>query len=737
MGSDAPQSSPGPLVLRIKLRYPSVDSFVEKFAINTGRSGIFLATRGLQPVGTELRFELRLIDDQVVLAGVGRVAAVYEPRDDDPDAPYGMAIEFMRATRESRDLVLRMLEHRRQLGLGEPALPGPEERAAPAGEGGQGEAERAPAREVRRPRQLGAERPRMPRTSVLELVAQLEATPSGIADVVPTLEGLSDEPVDLSRALSRARAIAGDASEEDLAALALGTELPRSVAAPAAAPSAAEPPAPSRSTSTVASREASRSRLSVLTPRRSMESLLSPPPPQEAAPEASLEAAAQAAPEVVTTTEPPPAPEPPHRPSSPAMVARAPAASPSTASPVTPSSGMPALSPSLQHLPPPHRGAPSTLAATAAIRAEAARSHDAPPSPPAAPAVSSAPNAPVSPNASSPAGASPSHDDTSPDAEPEPRRRRVSRPERLTRPPGVFAKKSAERSPDPRVEAEPAPAQAAQAAAYTAGYALETIAEPAPASDPSLDVVIVDALDDHGGVQQTTVPAFERVLAELEDMSTGSMPLPATQAAPPRPSSSAPPVDPLDQLALDDLDDAEPSGGRGHLRHAPPWHATVDETMPTEPVDLEDTGFEILAETDLGPNEPHERTLDGHRAYETAIPRTRTVPPTGHDDGHHEPTTARSALAAAVSRPTWTRSKALDAAELTPPPTSEISPPTIPGRVPTKEIDLESALDALDIEAEAPVAPLLPREPEPATDPRANLGADGEEEFPIELEFDD
>ena len=73
MGSDAPPASPGPVTLRVKLRYADLSSFIEKFAVNVGRVGMFLPTRALQPVGTELRFELRLLDDQVALAGMGRV----------------------------------------------------------------------------------------------------------------------------------------------------------------------------------------------------------------------------------------------------------------------------------------------------------------------------------------------------------------------------------------------------------------------------------------------------------------------------------------------------------------------------------------------------------------------------------------------------------------------------------------------------------------------------------------
>ena len=44
MGSDEP-AKPGPVVLRIKLRYEDVDTMVHRFAPNVGKSGLFLPTR--------------------------------------------------------------------------------------------------------------------------------------------------------------------------------------------------------------------------------------------------------------------------------------------------------------------------------------------------------------------------------------------------------------------------------------------------------------------------------------------------------------------------------------------------------------------------------------------------------------------------------------------------------------------------------------------------------------------
>jgi hypothetical protein len=42
----------GPVVLRIKLRYDDVDALVQRFAPNVGKSGLFLPTKSIQPIGT-------------------------------------------------------------------------------------------------------------------------------------------------------------------------------------------------------------------------------------------------------------------------------------------------------------------------------------------------------------------------------------------------------------------------------------------------------------------------------------------------------------------------------------------------------------------------------------------------------------------------------------------------------------------------------------------------------------
>ncbi len=110
-----------PVALRIKLRYREVDTFVSKFATNISATGIFISSRKPKSAGTQLRFELRLADDSVVIAGRGRVSWVLKYDKSHPKSPHGMGIEFTSLSKGSRELVEKIVERRAKQGLGEDA----------------------------------------------------------------------------------------------------------------------------------------------------------------------------------------------------------------------------------------------------------------------------------------------------------------------------------------------------------------------------------------------------------------------------------------------------------------------------------------------------------------------------------------------------------------------------------------------------------------------------------------
>ena len=268
----APDDSSGarpaaPIVLRIKLRYDDVEAMVARFATNVGKSGLFLPTKSLQPIGAEIKFELRLSDDTPVLVGLGRVKAAAAPDPSQPRATFGMAIELMRVTPQSRALILRMLDRRRVLGLPELGLPMPADIDAARRLEAVGAATRdpasgpvpiapsapsapsmsdAPVAPIEAPpgealltaprRQTGPmaaakvsavvplapELPRRKRLAISEIIDSASGPVASVSVVTPGL----DDTVDLAAAILRARTLAGDGLDAELAALSEGDAAP-------------------------------------------------------------------------------------------------------------------------------------------------------------------------------------------------------------------------------------------------------------------------------------------------------------------------------------------------------------------------------------------------------------------------------------------------------------------------------------------------------------------------------
>jgi hypothetical protein len=237
-----PKTAP-PIVLRIKLRYDDVEAMVQRFAANVGKSGLFLPTRSLQPVGAELKFELRLADDTPALVGFGRVKEATAPDPNRPKAAFGMAIELSRVTQQSRGLILQMLERRRALGLPELILPTAADIDA-ARQDAPGEPVPEPSEALltapRRPTgpivvartspvpALVAEAPRKKRIPLSELIESASGPVAQLA--VPGL----DDDIDVAAAIARARALAEGSVDSDLEALAEAAATPIEISVEAA-----------------------------------------------------------------------------------------------------------------------------------------------------------------------------------------------------------------------------------------------------------------------------------------------------------------------------------------------------------------------------------------------------------------------------------------------------------------------------------------------------------------------
>jgi len=112
--------------VRIRLRYTDVDTFVDKFAPNVTRGGVFLASRAIQPVGSVIPFEVQLVSGEVVLSGRGKVSWVKEFNPAEPGRPYGMGVQFLSIDPASRPVLARILRAKEASGPHDRRVTGPQ-----------------------------------------------------------------------------------------------------------------------------------------------------------------------------------------------------------------------------------------------------------------------------------------------------------------------------------------------------------------------------------------------------------------------------------------------------------------------------------------------------------------------------------------------------------------------------------------------------------------------------------
>lgn len=103
------KSDPLSDVFRVRLRYQDVDTFVQKYAPNVSRGGLFLASRHPRAVGDVFRFDVTLGDGSTVLSGEGRVTWVKQFDPEAPTKPHGMGVQFVKVDRGSRPILDRIL----------------------------------------------------------------------------------------------------------------------------------------------------------------------------------------------------------------------------------------------------------------------------------------------------------------------------------------------------------------------------------------------------------------------------------------------------------------------------------------------------------------------------------------------------------------------------------------------------------------------------------------------------
>src|SRR5450432_4261382 len=107
------RKDPRAKVLTMTVRYKSatVDEFIEHHSHDVSRGGIFIKTPSPFPPGTLLKFEIRIQDEQSVLAGVGRVVWKREPAEaGGGESPAGMGVKFIKIDDKSKALISRLVD---------------------------------------------------------------------------------------------------------------------------------------------------------------------------------------------------------------------------------------------------------------------------------------------------------------------------------------------------------------------------------------------------------------------------------------------------------------------------------------------------------------------------------------------------------------------------------------------------------------------------------------------------
>jgi uncharacterized protein (TIGR02266 family) len=115
MSEPTPTAPRGPTNLRIKFRSASLEQFIERYAVDVSRGGIFIRTREPLPVDTRLRLEFQLQDATPLLAGEGTVVWIREHDPTRENVTPGMGVRFDRLTPETQPTLEKILAEKTRL----------------------------------------------------------------------------------------------------------------------------------------------------------------------------------------------------------------------------------------------------------------------------------------------------------------------------------------------------------------------------------------------------------------------------------------------------------------------------------------------------------------------------------------------------------------------------------------------------------------------------------------------
>ncbi len=104
-----------PFQADVVVEFDRFSGFLAETSANLSLGGMFLTTRYLKPVGSELQFEVRLKDAAPLIRGRG-VVAWTRWQDQGPRRPAGMGVRFVELDADSRELIYKIVEERLKSG---------------------------------------------------------------------------------------------------------------------------------------------------------------------------------------------------------------------------------------------------------------------------------------------------------------------------------------------------------------------------------------------------------------------------------------------------------------------------------------------------------------------------------------------------------------------------------------------------------------------------------------------
>ena len=105
-------STPDVPLVRIQLRYPDESVFLNRFAPNVTRGGIFLTSRSPHPVSSVIAFEVALMQGPPLLWGTGKVTWVRDYDPQEPQRAHGMGVQFLQVAPDAKPMLEELLSYK-------------------------------------------------------------------------------------------------------------------------------------------------------------------------------------------------------------------------------------------------------------------------------------------------------------------------------------------------------------------------------------------------------------------------------------------------------------------------------------------------------------------------------------------------------------------------------------------------------------------------------------------------